>query len=156
PIRTPPLRERPEDIPLLVQHFLRTAADHLGVPVPEVPEATMDYLQAYSWPGNVRELSNAMERAVILARGRPMSTGLFSDHLHVLEAPLTISRSGSSQPAPTTTTADGEMPLNLADLERLTIERALVATGGNRTRAARLLGISERTLRNKLNSPTAA
>lgn len=158
PIRTPPLRERPEDIPLLVQHFLRTAADHLGVPVPEVPEATMDYLQSYSWPGNVRELSNAMERAVILARGRPMSTGLFSDHLHVLEAPHAISLSGGSPTATTAAAAaaDGEMPLNLADLERITIERALAATGGNRTRAARLLGISERTLRNKLNSPTAA
>ena len=85
-----------------------------------------------------------------------MSTGLFSDHLHVLEAPLTISLSTSSQPVSAATAADGEMPLNLADLERITIERALAATGGNRTRAARLLGISERTLRNKLNSPTSA
>jgi DNA-binding NtrC family response regulator len=152
PIRTPPLRERPEDIPLLVQHFLRTAAEYLGVPAPEVPEATMDYLQRYSWPGNVRELSNAMERAVILARGRPISQGLFADHLHVLESPPSIALSSSTG----TASSDDEMPLNLADLERITIERALVATGGNRTRAARLLGISERTLRNKLNSPTAA
>jgi DNA-binding NtrC family response regulator len=150
PIRTPPLRERPEDVPLLVQHFLRTAAEHLGVAAPEVPEETMAYLQQYSWPGNVRELANAMERAVILARGRPISTGLFSDHLHLLEAPPAVGFAGSVDPAQT------ELPINLAELERITIDRALTATGGNRTRAARLLGISERTLRNKLNSPTAA
>lgn len=149
PVRTPPLRERPEDIPLLVQHFLRTAAESLGVPAPDVPDDTMEYLSRYSWPGNVRELANAMERAVILARGRPMSTALFADHLHLLEAP-TPRASGVAA------SEGAELPINLADLEAIAIERALEATGGNRTRAARLLGISERTLRNKLNSPNAA
>jgi DNA-binding NtrC family response regulator len=149
PVRTPPLRERPEDIPLLVRHFLRAAADSLGVPEPDVPDDTMEYLSRYSWPGNVRELANAMERAVILARGRPMSTALFADHLHLLEVP-------TPRTAAVAASEEAELPINLADLEAIAIERALEATGGNRTRASRLLGISERTLRNKLNSPNAA
>jgi two-component system C4-dicarboxylate transport response regulator DctD len=68
PIRVPALRERLEDIPLLVSHFLRQAADRNGIPVPRISEETLDALMRYSWPGNVRELKHAIERMVITSR----------------------------------------------------------------------------------------
>lgn len=160
PIRTPPLRERPEDIPVLVQQFIKSAEDNLGVTVSDVPIETLEALQAYPWPGNVRELANAVERAVILARGKPLTMDVFTPYLHgnltpaqAAASPAPAGAAAPAQPAAAGGDAGDELPHNLADLERIAIERALKATGGNRTRAARLLGISERTLRNKLNIP---
>ncbi len=141
-IRTPPLRERPEDIPRLAQHFLQRSAEQLGLAVPPLPAETLALLQSYEWPGNVRELANAMERAVILARGGPLRPAEVLSHLD----------HGPPEPA-----APGQVGRDVTDtsfdldtLEHRAILRALEATGGNRVRAAKLLGISERTLRNKL------
>ena len=141
-IRTPPLRDRPEDIPRLAQHFLQRSAEQLGLAVPPLPAETLALLQSYEWPGNVRELANAMERAVILARGGPLRPAEVLSHLD----------HGPPEPA-----APGQMGRDVTDtsfdldtLEYRAILRALEATGGNRVRAAKLLGISERTLRNKL------
>jgi DNA-binding NtrC family response regulator len=143
PIRTPALRERPDDIPRLAHHFIQRAADHLGIPAPAIAPETMLLLQRYRWPGNVRELANAIERAVILFRGAVLRPSAFDEHLR---------ESGQLMPA-----APAEpQPYDLDAIERRTIERALEATAGNRTRAAKLLGISERTLRNKLNTPRVA
>ncbi|MGH7741880.1 MAG: helix-turn-helix domain-containing protein, partial [Candidatus Eiseniibacteriota bacterium] len=164
PIRTPPLRERRDDIPLLVRHFVERSAAALGVRVPDMPPETLEYLGRFDWPGNVRELANAVERAVILARGSRLTPESFD---------LLVRQNGRRRPhapnrdeaRPTErgeTSANGapangaESPINLRELERIAIDRALVATGGHRTRAAELLGISERTLRNKLNTPTAS
>jgi DNA-binding NtrC family response regulator len=152
PIRTPALRERVEDIPLLIQHYLQRCSEALGVPAPTVAPGTMEFLQRYPWPGNVRELANGVERAVILSRGAPLTPASFA---------LPNAKVGTLPPTLQLARAEGDgaardigtRPINLADLERDAIQRALVATGGNRTRAARLLGISERTLRNKLNVP---
>jgi len=179
PIQTPPLRERVEDIPRLVHHFLQRNAEQLGVSLPAVSAETMHMLQHYPWPGNVRELSNAVERAVILSRGGMLQP----DALRLAppgamppmprapaEAPAAapaagpaaaapVSPSPVSPPAPVPAAPPAAAPpaapltLNLDELERITIQRALETTGGNRTRAAKLLGISERTLRNKLNTP---
>lgn len=147
PIHTPAVRERVPDIPALVLHFARRAAEQLGVAVPGIPPETLDLLQAYDWPGNVRELGNSVERAVILSRGGPLTPSLF--HLSGTGPPRRVTGGTANRED-----GDGEnLPLNLAEMQRVMIERALRETGGNRTRAARLLGISERTLRNRLNKP---
>ena len=162
PIRTPPLREHSEDIPLLVRHFARRIARELGVPVPTVSADTVHALQRYSWPGNVRELANMVERAVILARGKALTAESFDTRIHGIGPALVpLPRTSGAAPRPEAASAgpaEGAIPddlFNLDALEKIMIDRALVATGGNRTRAAGLLGISERTLRNKLNVPGA-
>jgi DNA-binding NtrC family response regulator len=149
PIRTPPLRERPDDIPRLVQHFIHRSADNLGTPVPTVAPETIQYLQRHRWPGNVRELANSIERAVILCRGPVLLPGAFEEQL--AEAERGVRAPVLAQSA---ATESGAL-YDLDEIERQAIVRALVATNGNRTKAAKLLGISERTLRNKLNAPRA-
>jgi DNA-binding NtrC family response regulator len=179
PIRTPPLRERAADIPRLVHHFLQRAAENLGTSVSAVAPETMQLLQSYSWPGNIRELANAMERAVILSRNGTLLPSHFLNHLHLggaetpasapaaapapaaVSAPAAPAAPAPSYAAPPSVAAAPAPPVegpvfNLDEIERRAIERALQATGGNRTRAAKLLGISERTLRNKLNAPKVA
>jgi DNA-binding NtrC family response regulator len=165
PIKTPPLRERIEDIPVLVQHFARRAAEEIGVTVSGVASETIDLLLRHSWPGNVRELANAVERAVILSRGGMLRPEMFQGILEAVSVrPVALPPIGVMDPAraaaagvigsaPAAGHAPGPDAFNLDELERQAIQRALVATGGNRTRAAKLLGISERTLRNKLNGP---
>ena len=135
PLRAPSLRERTDDIPRLARHFAVRAGELQGHPAPAIPPETMEVLLRYPWPGNVRELANAVDRAVLLCRG---------DALRPTDFDLRIRDPGEI------------VDYNLDVIERQAIERALLATGGNRTRAARLLGISERTLRNKLNAPRAA
>jgi DNA-binding NtrC family response regulator len=156
-IHTPPLRERPDDIPRLVQHFVQRSAEQLGIPAPPLPPDTLTLLQAHHWPGNIRELANAVERAVILSRGAGLPPSAFRAHLEhaapdgarpVQHAEVEAVEPSSGVPA--TAPAD-DTAFDLEVLERRAILRALEATGGNRTRAAKLLGISERTLRNKLN-----
>jgi len=147
PIRTPPLRERLDDLPMLVEHFAAAAATRLGIRAPRVEAGAIELLQRRAWPGNLRELANVVERAVILNRTGSLTPESFDPSDRV--APP------HAGPAPTSPAAPSEFPLDLAALERIAIQRALEATGGHRTRAAELLGISERTLRNKLNVPRA-
>jgi DNA-binding NtrC family response regulator len=152
PIRTPSLRERMEDIPRLVHHFVSRSAELHGGTPPTITPETLETLQRYPWPGNVRELANAVERAVILCRGSELRP---TD----LDQQIRDAAAHAPRPAIVDLSAPGTADVtdyNLDAIERLAIERALAATGGNRTRAARLLGISERTLRNKLNTPRAA
>ncbi len=156
PIRTPPLREHLEDIALLVHHFTHRAAQELDLKVPTVPPETIELLRSYHWPGNVRELQNAVERAVILAQKGTLEPEAFSSYfdtsLTVPQAPPARQVAGD-QASPVAVAP--EYVLNIRELERIAIDRALQKTSGNRTRAAKLLGISERTLRNKLNAPKA-
>jgi DNA-binding NtrC family response regulator len=182
PIRAPALRERVDDIPRLVHHFLNRAAESLGVSVAAIAPETVQLLQGYSWPGNIRELANAMERAVILSRNGVLLPSHFIGHLAEEADRRTggqadsqaVRRSGGqadsvsgpeaagastellSAGPPARVPASDAPVFDLDQIERRAIDRALVATGGNRTRAAKLLGISERTLRNKLNTPKAA
>lgn len=157
PIRTPPLRERPEDIPALLAHAIHGAADALGVDVPPLPEATVQELMTYDWPGNIRELVNATQRAVILSGGEPLAV------CHFLVPGLGgTPTQGRLTPGITPPGLAGhgvvaaELPTNLAELEALAIQRALDKCDGVRAKAAKLLGISERTLRNRLNLPLSA
>ena len=153
PIHTPPLRERLEDIPELAEHFVHQIAAQHGVKPPSITPEAIEVLLRRRWTGNIREFGNAIERALILCRdGRLTAEALVLPEAEGHpQAPLTTPTQSAAAVTPTLagpTTADAVF--NLDVLERLTIQRALEATGGHRTKAARMLGISERTLRNKL------
>lgn len=158
PIKTPPLRERVDDIPVLVQHFAQRAAEEMGVTARGVASDTMDLLLRHAWPGNVRELGNAVERAVILSRGGVLRPEVFQGILEAVSTgPAAMPALGAMVSNRAAAVEDGPpgapVSYDLDELEARAIVRALAATSGNRTRAAKLLGISERTLRNKLNAP---
>ena len=132
----PPLRERDGDIVLLAQHYLKTLAAENGKAVMGITPEAMDALTAHAWPGNVRELRNVIERMVVLGHG---------DRLGVRDLPAALRAApGHSGGGARTGTA-------LRDAERQLIEEALRRHKGHRTRAARDLGISRRTLHRKLN-----
>ena len=137
PIRTPPLREHLEDLPQLVEHFVDLHADRIGVRAPLVTAMAIGVLRGHSWPGNVRELANVVERAVIQSRSGQSMAQSFRDSVGCKTPPAVGVAAGT---------------VDLKALERDAIQRAIRLTAGNRTRAARLLGISERTLRNKVNT----
>ncbi|ROQ92301.1 sigma-54-dependent transcriptional regulator [Desulfosoma caldarium] len=145
-VEVPPLRQRKDDIPLLVDHFLKTFAAKNKRTVRGITPRAMDLLVKYDWPGNVRELENVMERAVILLR---------SDYLTEAELPLHLQRATPSDPSSLESKATPEelepvSSMTLAEMEKHLIERVLEETGGNKSEAARRLGITRRTLRLKL------
>ena len=147
-LHMPPLRERVDDIPLLAQHFVQHYARKNRKTVRGFSPLAMDMLLKYEWPGNVRELENAVERAVILLTGE-----LISER----ELPLNITR---TYPAPETAPAENcepapaqaQQPRPLDEIEREAILAALEAAGGNKSEAARRLGINRKTLHKKLRS----
>ncbi len=161
PVLVPPLRDRLEDIPVLVHHFVQRTAADLGKDIQAVAPETLDLLQQYAWPGNVRELSHAVERAVILSRTDVLTPEAFDSRRFGLAPSAVGSVAAQANPPPSTAGAgssSGTAPvfvqsLNISEVEELLIEKALQATDQNRTKAADLLGISVRTLRNKLNKP---
>ncbi len=140
PITLPPLRERPNDIPVLARHFVRATAARNGLAVPRISDAALTALLRRPWKGNVRELENAVERAVLLAAGDAIGPE------HVLVEEAAMSRSPSAAATPATSPANG----SLWEMERDLIMQTLDRVKGNRTHAAKALGISIRTLRNKL------
>ncbi len=133
PLAVPPLRERREDILPLARHFIRRVARENGLPVEGLTAEALARLEAHEWPGNIRELSNVLERAVVLCRERTVTP----EDLQMID-PLAEARQGDLLPA------------DLSSAERHLILDALKAEHFNRTRAAARLGISIRTLRNKL------
>ena len=138
-LHLPPLRERREDVPVLAAHFLEKLATHRGAErVPTLAEETMEVLQRYDWPGNVRELENALERAAVLATGSDIGPGALPDRV---------------REAPRPRLATEEVPQNptMEVVERAYIQWVLQAEGGNKTRAAEVLGIDPSTLYRKLN-----
>ena len=164
----PPLRERKEDIPLLAYRFATQYAQEVGKEISGISPQALELLQGYHWPGNVRELQHAVERAVVLT-GEPLLP------LHAFDGQR-FGRSGTrSEPTPARISGDffgmnGDgiaappavpdgavvlTSLNVDEAEVKLIARALETSGGNRTRAANLLGMSVRTLRNKLNGSKA-
>jgi transcriptional regulator with PAS, ATPase and Fis domain len=137
-ISLPPLRERPEDISLLIEYFLKTLKMKIASNVEDCSAEAMEILLSYGWPGNVRELRNVIERALVFARGEK----ILPQHL-----PKDISM-GYAQEAH----AEGERPASLDEIERLHILRVLDFTGGNKQNAAKILGISRATLYEKIKS----
>jgi DNA-binding NtrC family response regulator len=141
-IGLPPLRDRPEDLPLLVQTFVEEFNQRDQKAVKAIDPEAMRRLEAYAWPGNVRELRNVIERAVILAKGDFIET----KHL----PPLAAERRAG--PAPTAASGVTLTPgMTVDEAEQKLILATLDAAGGNKTRAAEMLGISLKTLHNKLN-----
>ncbi len=138
-LRIPPLRERPADIGLLADHFAARFAKENGLPARPVSAEARRLLLAHAWPGNVRELENIMHRAVLLAGG---------DEIGADAVDLPAAGGGARAPAP----AGGAAPVGatLAEVERELILSTLSHCFGNRTHAATILGISIRTMRNKL------
>ena len=139
-IQLPPLRDRADDIPLLVDAFIREFAAANQKPVAGTDADAMDRLMRYRWPGNVRELRNVIERGVIIARG-PLLTP--ADLPGLADVPATAA------PAPAGALAPG---MTVDDMERKLIDLTLAHTGGNKTKAAAMLGISVKTLHNKLKA----
>ena len=137
-IELPPLRERREDIPLLVDHLVRRAAKSCGKRVTGVSEAALALLSAYRWPGNIRELAHVLERAVALAQHEVLVAEDLPDELRV---PRPVATNGSGVPGE----AVGDRP-TLAELKRRYIERVLEESGGNVSRAASVLGVDRRSL----------
>ncbi len=140
-----PLRERREDVPALVHHFLRQFARKFRKPPIQVSHEAMDAMVRYDWPGNVRELKNAIERAVILGDGEELRTA---------SLPSQLRREPAAPAAPTAGSADGfrlpEGGVSLERVEESLVRQAMDQAGGNQTRAAQFLDISRDALRYKL------
>jgi DNA-binding NtrC family response regulator len=135
-VRVPPLRERRGDIPLLVKHFAVKHADRLARSTPRFAPEVLEVLDSYEFPGNVRELSHIVERAMLLAR-----EGVIT----VADLPGEVTRSWQENSKTNTGSLADDWP-TLGVLERRYIDRVLARTGGNKTRAAEVLGIDRRTL----------
>ncbi len=159
PIRMPPLRERAEDVPLLLEHFIKGFAEENGVPAVKISEGALRVLQAYNWPGNIRELRNFCENIVVMNPGVEVSEydldPRFTSDRRGQESrlggatgvlgsgALPIGGSSASQPPM-------KNPLSREENEKRLLRNALIEAKGNRTRAAELMGISRRTLHRKL------
>jgi two-component system response regulator HydG len=147
----PPLRQRVEDIALIVNHFLKVAAEENGKPVRELTSDALAAIERYPWPGNVRELRGAVERAVVMATGAKIT---LRDLPPAVRDGTTISQTsiaGIKLPR----SAEGGH-LNLQDTELRMIVRALEETGSNVTKAAKKLGLSRRTLHRRLKEMRAS
>jgi two-component system, NtrC family, response regulator AtoC len=173
-IRIPPLRERREDLDSLIEALLAGVAGDLGHEPPRIANEALDLLRSYDWPGNVRELRNVLERAFLIG-GTPI---IFPEHLpaeirgggagrgasaadrsFATTAPATTASATTASATTASATTASASPaerrpagvLTLDEAERAAIEAALLATGGNKTLAARKLGISRQTLRTKIH-----
>ncbi len=140
-MRMPPLRERLDDLPLLVGHLLRRLGEKNRKVVRGVSPAFLERLSVYSWPGNVRELENVLERALILSRSDTLGPEVLPPH---------FPGGGGEESRATDSGPLDDGPMNFDAAEKATIERALAAHGGHRERTAEALGISRRTLQYKL------
>jgi two-component system response regulator HydG len=147
-ISVPPLRQRREDIPLLADYFLKEAAEEIGSKISGIIDAVMNIFAGYDWPGNIRQLRNTIRTMVVMAN---------RDKLEVQDLPPEINRTrqltGGSTLLPTGGSnaqmkSASDMPLN--KIEKQAIIDTLAKTGNNREKAAKLLGIGERTLYRKI------
>ncbi|MGE5569675.1 MAG: sigma-54-dependent transcriptional regulator [Rhodospirillales bacterium] len=138
PINLPPLRDRPEDIPFLAEHFVRKLAKANGSRVESITDAAIQKLLSYHWPGNVRELENVIERSIVLCPGERLD----ADDIRLDTAPRAVRR-----------TADNFLPegMTLDEYERAIIREALRRAEGNKSQAARLLGLTRNALRYRLS-----
>lgn len=161
PIYLPPLRERTDDIPPLVQHFVKRYASINNRPCPRVPDEILNYLKNYAWPGNVRELQNNIERAIVLCQGEELTIDLFPPHVRGL-APIRLGRSkggtletmcrelvtqGITEAGEDSTSVHEDV---VSLVEREVILQVLRGCQGVQTKAATRLGINRNTLHKKI------
>ena len=155
-IRVPPLRERPEDIPILAEHFLAKYTAQMGKTIASLSPEALALLNAYNWPGNIRELENAIERAVALERSAtilpeslpPIITGVpeaLAGAMSAAAMPLTAGERGRGPSA--LPDAGFDLEQHVQHIEREYIAEALRRAGGVKVRAAELLGMSFRSFR---------
>lgn len=137
-LNVPPLRERKEDLPILAQHFLKSFAEKNNKKIKGFTPKAMEKILSYRWPGNIRELMNAVERAVVLTR---------NDLLDIGDLALMVASQDLERERPSDKTANN---LSLEEVEKKSILETLETCGGNKSEAARLLGITRKTLRSKL------
>jgi two-component system, NtrC family, response regulator PilR len=148
PVSVPPLRERRDDIPLLVNHFLKKYAAAAGRSILRVNRASLETLCGYEWPGNVRQLENAIERAVALETGEELRVELPAERPKARAAAAGAAGNGSGMITPGSVLPEGlDMEKYVADIERSLLLSALNQSNGVQTRAADLLGISYRSFR---------
>ena len=136
PVNIPPLRERKGDIPMLVEHLIRKHSRGGNQPLPRMSQDTIQHFLQYDWPGNIRELENMVERWLVLYQGGFLTTS----HLFLNEGAAVLPPASLGRPS-----------MSVREMERALIMETLQAMNGNRTQAAKVLGISLRTLRNKLH-----
>ena len=144
-IALPPLRDRPDDILELADEFLKEIGSTVGSPPAGISDDARAQLLAYAWPGNVRELRNAVERAVILADG---------GYIEVEDLPLIASRRSATTPVSDATSGSAPLPaggVDLADIERSLVVKALAQARHNKTRAAKLLGLTRAQLYSRID-----
>jgi two-component system response regulator AtoC len=136
PIHVPPLRDRREDIPLLIEHFVHRNNSRLGTEVRGLDSEARRLMYEYGWPGNVRELENTIERAMVLAEGQTVIAADLPERIREARDPVQMQL------------ATGELSVKKTTriIEEILIRRALQKTKGNRTRAAELLEISHRSV----------
>lgn len=149
PIPLPPLRERQSDIPILVQHFLEKYNRKLNKKFESVDGDAMVLLQAYNWPGNIRELENLIERTLLFADGTQIKAKDLPDHVKGATPAAATALVPSPETPPETSLKD-IVRMKAAELEKDLIQKALEETGGNVTRAAKLLQISRKSLQTKM------
>jgi len=140
-INLPPLRERTEDLPVLLNHYIKYFSEENGLEPIRISDDAMKVLNAYHWPGNIRELRNFCENTVVLKRGSEL-TEYDLDPKYSASSPEQASSGASALPSSPT--------LSKQDNEKRLLRSALIKANGNRTRAAELMGISRRTLHRKL------
>lgn len=140
PISLPPLRDRKEDIPLLANHFIRVFNKEFKKNVESISMEVEQRLQRYPWPGNVRELKNVIERAILLEAEKE----LLPEHI-----PSEIVPAEGSLGAESERSISNMFPMSIKEMEKMLIHRTLDETDGNKSKAARILGISRQTLREK-------
>lgn len=141
PIELPPLRHRREDVPDLARTFMEQYNREFGKRVKEIDPEALELLETYHWPGNVRELKNVIERAILLCDGETLTPGTLPPEV----------RGEDSSDAFDLIPEFGPEGVDMEDLERELLREALERTGGNRTEAGRLLGLSRHQIRNRLN-----
>ena len=167
PIRVPPLRERREDIPLLVSAFIKEFSKEHDRPISGITPQAMDYLKSAAWDGNIRELRNAIETAIILAGAETLDLDDFSSEFQASFADSEIVSEPDTQmgiplnldvpdnqedPIDADDEKVGTVGMTMEEIEKEAIGKTLAETGNNKKRAAEILGIGLRTLYRKLES----
>ncbi len=148
-ITLPPLRARPDDIPLLLNHYIRIFSEENKVPPITIEPGALRTLQAYAWPGNIRELRNFVENAVVLRRGGKLTEFDLEPKFRASAVVADVTASGPISGPAAAAPANGS--LSVEENEKRLLREALIKARGNRTKAAQFMGISRRTLHRKLS-----